>query len=636
MSSLDDRISHAIQGFDGIPTATGLGQVMGLGRQAISRRLKANASLAEAMETRGRAWLEALPEERLKQKISEIGWISRLPAYAKGIVHARFDALILDEIRKSEGVPNAKDLGEVFGVDRNTISGRLEANHPLAKAMEQTGKAWLGRLLEGPFMQRFSQRGWVASLPDYAKESAYGRFDSIILGAIERFDGIPTENGLGRAIGVSGDTISSRLEANPSLPKAMERHGREYVRKLPEGLLKARIRDGWTRTLPDYANALVYERLDDLISREMRDSDVAPTARGLGKAVSVGRSAISHRLDANPELWLAFYARRGLSPDQAVELALERNEQTESATRALSARLRNLSAFREMVGLIRCFGDLLTASVAEVSLYPQPLARAAHELGVELDVHYVSMNAFRQGGKSSIPAADTVVLQSIHRLSIEALTTLFQELHRNYPYSKVIATFSAEHLCTNPFLDALGKNGYAVEESGIMHISPPDNEILRSSGVRQDDLSQVREKMSCQSQVLLLDMLPAAEAASIPKLQKISSPADEGVVSPDALPIDVPEGANRGISVKFVQSTSLLPSEPFVVDIEDNGKRVATVGYDMHPDRGNTLETDVYPGAPAGDYRRIARQIASDANLRTRIGVASGRIATVDRNMLRK
>ncbi len=546
------------------------------------------------------------------------------------------DKKILQAIHDCKYVPNVKALRRALRIRDTTLSSRLEANPSLVEAMEQRGREYIDQLPEEQLKQMISEGGRIGWLPDYAKNMIYARLDAIIFTKIEECDRVPTAWALAKTMDVSHGTISRRLEVNASLAEAMEHRGREYLEQLPEERIKFMVSGSGSSKLPNYAKNIIHARLDTILLREIKDFDGIPTLRALGNAIGIHHTSISSRLEANPSIWIAYYARRGLTPDQAVELALERKEESQSASLALSQRLKNLSAFREMIGLIRCLGNLLAASVAEVSLYPQPLAKAAKELGLDMDVHHVPMDTFRKEGCEAIPRADTVVLQSIHRLSAQALTNLFQELHKNYPYSAVIATFSTEHLCTDSFLGALRKNGYEVKESGIMSISPPDDETLRSCGIQEDDISRVRAKMACQFSVLLLDLLPGSEETDIPELEKISTTNGKAILSPDAQPIDVPDEANQRVSVRFSATTSVLSSMPFVVDIEEGGRRLATVGYDMHPKRGNLIEADVYPGAPADDYLSMARMIARNARLRNRIGVARDRVPKVERAVLRK
>lgn len=90
-----------------------------------------------------------------------------------------------------------------------------------------------------------------------------------------------------------------------------------------------------------------------------------------------------------------------------------------------------------------------------------------------------------------------------------------------------------------------------------------------------------------------------------------------------------------GIRVRFSQDIAVAASAPFVVDIEDSGRRAATIGYDMHPERKFTVEVAVYPGAPPDDYRRIARRMAENVSFRRNHGIKPGRISRVQRSSLR-
>lgn len=327
---------------------------------------------------------------------------------------------------------------------------------------------------------------------------------------------------------------------------------------------------------------------------------------------------------------MAYYQKQGHTPDQAVELALERNEESRAAQKALSMRLRDLHAYREMIGIIRCFGDLLVDRIAEVSLYPEPLSKAAKETGVTLEVVHSPLQPFKQGKETDIAKANVVVVQGLHRVAAESATKLFRKVHESLGRSRtVIVTYSPKYDKVEGFLEAAHTNGFELQESGTVFIETPPDVILLSHGVEPSDLGKVRRKLAGESKVLVFRTISAVEAIPIPSLVKMQVSEGTRIVDSDAEPINTPDGIEKVLSAKFFEDSVVLPSAPFIVDVMHARKPVAVIGYDVHPHRKNALETEVKPDAPPKDYRRIARDLAKNIKERQKAGVMPGQISKV-------
>ena len=622
----DRTIMERIEGFDGVPTAKELGEETGVMGQTIARRMKANPQLFEAMEKQGREWLGGLDEKRFLETYSNLGWMGPMPVYAKQIAQQRFDKIIIERIERFDGVPNAKRLGDEIGVSGQVITRKIETSQQLVKAMEKRGREWLEGLDEKRFLETYSERGLTGALPEYAKQIVWQKLDRIILEKIEGFDGVPTAKGLGRKTRVGPHSVAKRIEANPQLAEAMEKRGREWL----EGLDEKRFLEmysNWSGSMPNYAKQIVQQRFDRTIMERIEGFDGVPTAKGLGMDMGVSEPPVARRIEANKDIWMVYYMKRGLTADQAVELALEHNDKSEAFRSALNERLRHLSAFREMVGLLRCFGELLEKDTTVVSLYPEPLKQAADELGINVKSNHVDMGLFRKGETPEIPGCGTIVFQGLHRLKEEALSAVFakiEELHSEHPALSIITTHGIDYSVTEGFFEALNTNGLEMKESGVVRISPPDEETLLSYGVAEEDLSRLGRKISCEFNAMVFGFNGNDGFVGIPALEKNPKGDGRPLTLPEAEGVDVPKGIAKELEAKLFPACVVVPSAPLMVEICEKSNIVALVGFDMDPDRKKSLEVVPYPNAPSHDYRRIARKIASDVGFRSKQGIKTG------------
>jgi len=622
----DKIIIERIERFDGVPNAKRLGDEIGVSGQVITRKIETSQQLVKAMEKRGREWLEGLDEKRFLETYSERGLTGALPEYAKQIVWQKLDRIILEKIEGFDGVPTAKGLGRKTSMSTGAVARRIETSPQLVEAMEKRGREWLEGLDEKRFLEMYSNKSGAANMPEYAKQILQQRFDRIILEKIEGFDGVPTAKGLGRKTRVGPHSVAKRIEANPQLAEAMEKRGREWL----EGLDEKRFLEmysNWSGSMPNYAKQIVQQRFDRTIMERIEGFDGVPTAKGLGMDMGVSEPPVARRIEANKDIWMVYYMKRGLTADQAVELALEHNDKSEAFRSALNERLRHLSAFREMVGLLRCFGELLEKDTTVVSLYPEPLKQAADELGINVKSNHVDMGLFRKGETPEIPGCGTIVFQGLHRLKEEALSAVFakiEELHSEHPALSIITTHGIDYSVTEGFFEALNTNGLEMKESGVVRISPPDEETLLSYGVAEEDLSRLGRKISCEFNAMVFGFNGNDGFVGIPALEKNPKGDGRPLTLPEAEGVDVPKGIAKELEAKLFPACVVVPSAPLMVEICEKSNIVALVGFDMDPDRKKSLEVVPYPNAPSHDYRRIARKIASDVGFRSKQGIKTG------------
>ncbi len=634
---LDGFILRRIASFDGLPTPTALAEEMHLGFRAISRRFRANAAMRPAVEERAVAWMGTLKDDEFVSKFVQIEKDLNDFDGAKARAREILGRIIAKEkIPSFKGLPSATALAAAMGLSTRIITKCFESVPGLKDAAEARAVQWLDGLEEQRFLDNLSSTEANNCSFKNAKRKIRDRLKAIIASRLESFDGIPSANALAEALTISRNTVQEAYDSDTALRDAAEARAIAWMDGAGDEVFLKRMSNRELCSCPfGKARTRGYEIVDRIIMDRIPSLPGPATVRAISRSTGVSDETVQARLCTNPSVWLAFCAGQGLSADQAVELALERGERTDASDAALGRRLRNLSAFREMAGLIRCFGNLLQGSVACVSLYPDPLTRAAEETGADIDPHHVPMGGFKSLEGCRVLEADTVILHSIHRLSTEALTKLFQAVHENLAFAPtVIATFGPDYSATDATLRGMVQNGFSLVESGVVAINPPGNEALEACGVRTEDLARMRRKLAGELNVLVFEITHARSRARIASLEKLPSSEGNGEPKPEAIGLDVPAEANRQLDARFRQGLKTLPSERFLVEVIENAKPVALIGFDMNPKRPKMLETAVYPGAPAEDYRKMARTLAENADRRRDLGANKDTVVRVPRSRL--
>lgn len=626
---LDKRLIQAISEFEGVPTPGGLRGVTGGGINTIGKRIGANPRMAEMMVERGEKWLRGLKEKDFLKKMSTHGWRGNLPKYAADKADARFMGIVLREIERFEGVPTGNTLADALGVSGPALNRFIKKNPNVKERVEGRGREWLDGLSDEELLKGYSGGTWKKGLPEYAREMVKERVKGIIRGTIQRFDGIPTVKALSRLFGVSETTILEYIKDCP-IAQEMKERGDKWLDGLSdEELIKAYSKSGWAS---DSVKEKIQKRVDGILLKAIHGYEGKPNASILERILGISLSAVIRRINANETIWLTYHAKRGLTPDQAVELALERGENSEGFRKALNERLRNLSAMREMIGVIRCFSDLMQKAVACISLYPDPLTKAAEEIGDKMESAYVDMAPLRKGKAAGIPECGTLLVHGLHRLPEEGINALFTEirsLYAEHPELSIIATHSTRYVASEGFIESLVRCGFSLENSGMILMGAPDEETLESYGVPKEDLWRVRRKVSGEFGVMELKVEAECGAARIPCLEKAPSGNGDSSILPEAEAIDVPTGVGKELIARFLPDAVVVSPEPFMVEIMDGGKPCALVGFDMDPGKKNVVEVIPYPDSPSENYRGIARRLATQLGLRRKLGVKSNSIKRV-------
>ncbi len=616
-----DAISRTIERHDGIPTIKTISEVLGLAQSTIIRRMKTNPALEELMRGRTQAYIDGKTDEGILEILSDKGMKHIAAPFVPQALDNRLDGIIQKTIREMGGVPTVGGLVNLLRTE--SVRRRVDNSASLQMAMKERGEEYINGLSEAEVLEKISEKGWVAGLPDYAQNLFYERFDAIVIGKVTE-DHLYTSGSLAKKMELNIRTIQGRMGPNPAILKKMEAEATNYVQNLPEDQLLAKVPRKLWRKIPPSVIPFLTKRIDIIIQREIEECVGMPSARSIGRAIGLGGETIQKRINDNPILWKAFSTKKGLSPDQAVELALERGDESESITKVLNERLRHLHAFREMVGLIRCFGDILQGKILTISLYPDPLSQAAEELGIELDVNHQPMKTFRGGENTSPPKSDVAIVQGMHRLKSEGLTRLLMSVRGALRMDqRIIATFSSDYAQTENFADVLRKNGLELMEAGFVEIIPPDKQTVLGYGVTEADSDKVMRKISGHSRVLVMKKKRKAASIPITALEKNLIEEGKPFVPANAEVIDTPEGIANELSARFISDKVILPSGPFLVNVLDGEKPAAVLGYDMDPKRRNRIEAVVYPGAPNEDYRGMARQLARDIRKREKLGIAA-------------
>ena len=623
-------ILKAIIEYNGVPTAVGISRVLSDYKGVIDR-MEASETLKAALVERTREYLFGLDQGEFMRTVTKTGWAGGQPEYVTQAVNERMLKIIEEAIPGYEGVPTIWGIGKKIGTGFRSVEDRINANPSLLEKMEKRGREYLEGLSDEKLLGLLQKNTLSGSLPEYSKQIIEKRVDAILWAALEAYEGVPTVNALGKAAGVGEKRVMSILARDGKFKEAMGRKGLGYINGLGEGELFEMVSEpGKVAQLPDYAKAEMNGRIDRIIIREIGRIGPSVTKGKLAAAMGCTDGFITKRISLNPEVWAAFYEMRGLTRDQAIELSLERGAETPSSEQVIRNRLPHLYAFREMGGIIRCFGDLLKGKILEVSLYPNPLGKAAEELGMQLDVVHRAMRPVREGEKITFEKASVAVLQGLHRLSSEGITRLFRLVGDALDAGQqVVATYSTRYAQVEGFVEALQRNGFQLEEAGVMRIDAPSRETLLSYGAKREDLERIARKMEGESRVLVLRKMDGASDVEVPALQKLPNGEGEKTLSGDAEAVDTPKGIVREISAKFLEDAVILPSSKFLVEIEHGEQTVALVGYDMDPRVKNKVETEVLTGAPQADYRAIARKMASSIAERRRLGIRPDAITRV-------
>jgi hypothetical protein len=340
--------------------------------------------------------------------------------------------------------------------------------------------------------------------------------------------------------------------------------------------------------------------------------------------------------------------KQGLTVDQAIELALERtNEQTTAVKRLLSEHLHDLYAFREMLGVVRIFSDVFkkASRALEISLYPQPLARALKMEQLKLQTEFIPLQIFRANASEGIKlegTPDLAILQGLHRLNEEALNRLFSEVYALLPPgANILATYSKDYMVAEGFEEVLHSRGFSLtqEGCGTIEIKPPEKDTLLNLGIGEDDINKAVRKLTGESNVLHMNTIGKTAENTIPVLTKIGSEENGRNITPvPKEELDINREAVKNIRAIFTPALNQYPNAPMLVSVEENKRKVAVIGFDMNPNKPRSVEVGVYPGASGltMDLRKFARELAKRAELRNSLGIVPNNETKISTKALSK
>ncbi|MBN2122232.1 hypothetical protein JW721_04220 [Candidatus Micrarchaeota archaeon] len=538
-----------------------------------------------------------------------------------------------------DGIPAARALARELlkgtppiKINWSTVNKLCREDAEVGMKMEAKTQEWIAGLGKPEFLKAYSSVVW-SNLSEDSKGMLRSRLDSILLEEIERYDGVPDGTNLGAILGIKNTTVHRRARANPEVKMKMEERAKNWLESLGEKEFLERCSVGaWTANLPEYAKEVVQKRYEDIILREIMRSGSAPNFVSLGNTIGIHGSTVMRHIESSEKLWFAYQQTRGLSRDQAVELAIQRGEKSEAISRAISERLRHLSASREIIAIGRCFGDLLEKLVSCVSLYPDIVSVAAKEGEINMSATHVPMNPFRRGEGQEIPGCGTVLVHGLHRLGGVGINVLFRkirELYAEHPELSIITTHSKRYSLTEAFLEAMELNGFIFKESGSLRVESPDSETLESYGVAAEDVGRMSNKLTREINVGLFSMGKVKGRVLIPELEKALYDEGGSGITRQFEGMDVPEGIGRELRARFFPNLEVIAGDPFVVEVLHSGRACSLIGFDMHPKRARAVEVEVFPGAPAAEYRKIARLLATNMGFRRELGVVPNKLTAV-------
>jgi|GEM_PF-1892899 len=646
-------ILPAIKNFNGIPSPSALARSIGAcTKDFIMDRFDANPFLKGEAEKMGLNYVNLLSIDQLKEEFKSKEQVDKRTSLSLSCIllpivsirlNERIDTeVILPAIVSFTGIPTTDAVTKHLECENHKITNRFEKNPLLRQKAEEVGLKYVNSLTVKELEIQTSKLNGLTRLCNNmptVQVRLYERIDAeILLPAIRGFDGIPSPTALSRVVSYGKHFISDRFNANTSLVDEAVRVALNYINSLSvDQLISGTVkRNGLTNEVNSFQKVRFrfYERIDNEIILPAISSSVSSTTLGqICNSLPFHGEFIRDRIKENPVLFKALAEKQGLTLDQAVELALGRGDESIAAESIMNTRLKNLYAFREMLGIFRIFSDLFEKAkrILEVSLYPAPLGKAIELDGTQAITGYANPRRDLEALISPEAAYELVILQGIHRVSQEDFNKMLLELRKTLPLgTSVIATYSEEYGMHESMPGALRNVGYELKDSGILEVQPPD-----ALGDRD-----IREKIPGQSNVLHLVVAGQADAGNVPNVIKLSELSTETRSCAPGKQTDLPDYALKGIQSVFVPSIGFvnLPGQPLLVTItDDNGKQLAVVGFDMNNKRPGKMELGKYPDSKGidFDFRSFAKQLIRDANLRANLGITPGAESKIKLNRVR-
>ena len=350
---IDKQILQAIKEFKGIPTPYALARVLRYSNNFISQRIESNKILKDTQTEVSLAYINSLSIEKLAIECAKINGLNSVckdySELTKRIYERIDDEHIFPAIKKFKGMPNPEALSRVLSYSSGFISERIESNPILSKAQIEVGSAYIKLLSIEKLAEECARKKGrlISACSDFPelKKRIYERIDNEhILPAIKDFKGVPTPNALSRVLPFGNSFILQRIKSNSILSKAQIEVGLAYINnlsieQLAQGCTTKSSLIKICKDQPELQKK-IYERIDnELILPAINDFKGIPTSYALSRVLHYDPEFISQRIESNPVLFLALAAKQGLTPDQAVELALERDDKSYSVSHILKEHL---------------------------------------------------------------------------------------------------------------------------------------------------------------------------------------------------------------------------------------------------------------------------------------------------------
>ena len=635
-SKIDAEILLAIQSYAGIPTAHTLSKVGGgpvvLKGETIKSRLTSNPALSDALELHSIEFVIGCDDAVFADNLARHAWVTASGVVLEAI-HNRLDEQLLVAISFYEGVPTAFNLSKIRGgnvpQDGATILKRLNANPRLQQALESRGIEFITTCTVETF-DLYLNQGRFDKVTGEILEVRNKRIDQRILDAINFHPDIPTAGNLSKYgdnhLPYCNNLILNRLNTNAALQQALESRGINFVSTCSDEafiqiISKIRV---LKLTSPSVYTA-VCKRLDAQILDAIINYPGIPTGANLAKKnggpIHHSTNLIYGRLKENPDLRKALYAKKGLTEDQINVHDAELDNPSPAIVASVQRRLTHTRIFREAIGLLKQFKELFTEKkILQISLYPEPLLRAAEMLGIDIHPSYMRAHGLKNGEFKLDTKIDTdhkydtiALMQFCHRIGNEALINALNEANKILvDNGALLISIPEEFSRTSRFEDQIKEFGFELQTEGTLIIRTHSLAELSTSGIL--DAERVKAKVDQATNIFILRKTFDLNGTAVDSFVRTEVKGDNGQFHPSLGEINVPDSINRELSSAFQERVSGMDSG-FILEMHaDHNPKPDLIGFDVDPKNPLTTEistndsSDLGVGALSAVARRLARR----------------------------
>jgi hypothetical protein len=601
--------------------------------------------------------ITSLPKAELLKCWRNDTLMRNLPEPLKKAFYYCAKMLVLETVREFNGVPNVEEIAHGLGMSPGAIHQLMGKGYrkEIKKAMEDRAIGWLEACPDRHLLSLWSQSGTVTRYRGPVKKAFYSLIDKIILREVQKYNGIPHFDAIGRALSckgadepqIGGWLINSRVEHNDKLRQKAEAHGLKWLRlRTGDEILKLLSDRNFISHLPDYAKEPFYKRVDKILITNIKAAS-KPTKTSLAGALGINRDTLRVRMSQNSDMWAAYYHKLGMSIDGAVEFALQRGDLSAALSGIMSKFIRNFEVYQRAVGIAKSMNYLMKGKICEITQYPSPLATALKDLGINLEVIHVQLQDFRKTGEAVLPESTNVfVLHGIDRLKSHPLTELMMRVHNSLAANGVlIATHSAAKKPVDSFLPAMESAGFSKKLQGMMSLGSQigARQMCEIHGFDMVTAESLKRKMGSEFGIMVFNRLatPERTGLSIPSFGKIKMDLQPkgGRHQPAHREITVPPSVAQFMAPSLTITNGSLPCDSFVLDIIKGEPMVepkagliaepdAIVGYKMKTlpvsqkdTQTNRLEVIVLKPSKDEDYHSLAKEVTNRPDVRQRFGI---------------